>query len=138
MGGRRLERAAGPGAPDRAWRAFLVVGLCVVAATAVVGDPVRGWLVAVASAGAAGAAVAAVRRDPDRSNPAWLLAGGSVLLVPAYLLWYPLHLALDLDLPDPGITDALFLPRTPASCSASSASSGCAPPSTAASTGSTR
>ena len=96
--------------PDaRASNAFLLVGLgwCVV--IALVGDPLRGWLLAGASLAGAVAATAAYRRDPDRSGPAWYFALGAWLLVPAYVIWYPLTVRWELVLSSPAITDALFL-----------------------------
>jgi len=94
---------------EREARSFLLAGLTVAALTVVAPDPLRGWLLAGLSLAAAVAGAVAARRARDRSNPTWLLAAGAALLVPAYVIWYPLRLAWDLDLPDPGITDALFL-----------------------------
>ncbi|HEX4903071.1 MAG TPA: GGDEF domain-containing protein [Acidimicrobiales bacterium] len=84
-------------------------GLVLAATSAVVDDPLRGWLLLALCAATAVAGIVSVRREPDRANPAWFLAAGAVVLVPAYALWYPLRLAWDLDLPNPGITDVLFL-----------------------------
>jgi diguanylate cyclase (GGDEF)-like protein len=96
-------------APDRASNVFLLAGLAVAALTLVAGDPLRGWVLAATSLAAAVAATVAVRRNPDRSNPAWYFMAGAWLLVPAYVIWYPLRVAWDLVLTSPAITDWLFL-----------------------------
>ncbi|MFP5320783.1 MAG: putative bifunctional diguanylate cyclase/phosphodiesterase [Acidimicrobiia bacterium] len=104
------RRGRGHGAEgDGGSQRFLLAGTCIAALTVVVGDPLRGWLFAALCLAAAIAGVVAVRRAPSRTNPAWLLTAGAVLLVPAYTLWYPLRLAWDLELPNPGYTDVLFL-----------------------------
>jgi len=105
----RRGRGHAAGASASESRAFLLVGLAVAAVAAISPDPLRGWLLVGIAVAAAAAGIVAVVRQPDRSNPAWQLAAGAVLLVPAYLLWYPLRLAWDLDLGAPGITDVLFL-----------------------------
>jgi diguanylate cyclase (GGDEF)-like protein len=93
----------------RASNLFLLVGLTWATLTVVAGEPLRGWMFAGAClAGAVGATVA-VHRDPDRSNPAWFFMAGAWLLVPAYVVWYPLTVAWDLELTSPAITDALFI-----------------------------
>ncbi|MGK2950417.1 MAG: diguanylate cyclase domain-containing protein, partial [Acidimicrobiales bacterium] len=93
----------------RSARTFLLAGLIVAALMVVAGEPVRGWLLVALVVAAAGAGVVAVRRNPARDNPAWLLLFGAVLQVPAYALWYPARLEWDLELGNPGITDVLFL-----------------------------
>jgi diguanylate cyclase (GGDEF)-like protein len=96
-------------APGRSSDIFLLAGLVVACSTPLVGDPWRGWTLAAACLAGAVAATVAVRRDPDRSNPAWFFMAGAWLLVPAYVIWYPLTVAWDLVLTSPAITDWLFL-----------------------------
>ncbi len=93
----------------RASTAFLGFGIACCIVVALVGDPLRGWVLAGTSAAGAVAATVALRRDPGRSEPAWFFAIGAWLLVPAYVIWYPLTLRWDLELSAPAITDALFL-----------------------------
>ena len=88
---------------------FMSVGLVACAAMVVVGEPVRGWLLVALVTATAGTAVVAVRRRRSAGNPEWLLLVGTVLLVPAYTIWYPLTLRWDLRLGSPAITDWLFL-----------------------------
>ncbi|HAS09238.1 MAG TPA: hypothetical protein DCS55_01770, partial [Acidimicrobiaceae bacterium] len=96
-------------APGRASNVFLLLGLSAAALTVVADEPLRGWMLAAASLAGAVAATVAVRRDPDRSNPAWYFMAGAWILVPAYVIWYPLAVAWDLELTSPALTDWLFL-----------------------------
>jgi diguanylate cyclase (GGDEF)-like protein len=99
-------RAAGS---SRASAAFLAVGLVGTAVVALGEDPLRGWVFLALMVSAACCGVVAVRRDPSPSNPAWWVLAGAVLLVPAYLLWYPGALRWGLQLGSPSVTDWLFL-----------------------------
>jgi diguanylate cyclase (GGDEF)-like protein len=104
----RLDRArAGDGA--RASRAFLVAGAVAVSGMAVAPEPLRGWIFVAILVAATAAVAVAVRRAQSSSNPSWLLLVGAVVLVPAYVLWYPAKLQWDLELGSPSITDVLFL-----------------------------
>ena len=96
-------------APSRSSNVFLLLGLSAAALTVVADEPLRGWMLAAASLAGAVAATVAVRRDPDRSNPAWYFMAGAWILVPAYAIWYPLAVAWDLELTSPALTDWLFL-----------------------------
>jgi diguanylate cyclase (GGDEF)-like protein len=95
-------------------RAFLLLGGVAVALLGVVDDPVRGWLFVAILAAAAGAATLAARvaitETGGWGDPTVPVAAGLLLLVPAYVLWYPGAVAWDLQLGTPSITDALFLP----------------------------
>ncbi len=92
----------------RAARWYLASGLAICAGLAVVDDPWRGWLLVALCASAAGATGLAWRRYGGWSNlPATLVAVGAVLLVPAYVLWYPL--ASDRSVASVPVTDWLFL-----------------------------
>ncbi len=88
---------------------FLAVGSVACLLVATLGEPARGWLLVALVVATAGAGVFAVRRSPHARQPSWLLLAGSVLLVPAYVLWYPARLAWNLELGSPAITDWLFL-----------------------------
>ena len=101
----RLDEAA----RRHASRSFLAVGLPACAVVAVAGEPLRGWLLVALIVATALAGVVSLRADPDRRNPAWFLTAGAVLLVPAYILWYPARLQWHLDLGSPSIADWLFL-----------------------------
>jgi diguanylate cyclase (GGDEF)-like protein len=95
-------------------RAFLLLGGIAVALLGVVGEPVRGWLfvgiLATTAAGSVYAARLAVAERFGWHDPTVPVAAGLLLLLPAYVLWYPGALAWDLHLGSPAITDALFLP----------------------------
>ena len=103
------RRTATLRASDRASTTLLVVGLAWACATALAADPFRGWMLAGASLAAAVATTVAVHRQPSRTNPAWFFLAGAWLLVPAYVIWYPLTLRWDLSLASPAVTDLLFL-----------------------------
>ena len=106
MTGKRDETTSSSG--QHAARRYLASGLALSAVLAVAGDPWRGWLLVALSGSAALAAGHAWRRHGGWSNPpAALLALGAALLVPAYVLWYPVARAWALG-PIP-VTDWLFL-----------------------------
>ncbi len=105
----RLLHLGNEDARRGASRAFLAVGLALCAVVAVAGEPLRGWLLVVLIAAAALAGTASLRADPDRRNPTWFFTAGAVLLVPAYVLWYPARLHWHLELGSPSIADWLFL-----------------------------
>ncbi len=108
VGGRPSD---GSVAERREWlsRVVLFAGLMACALMAVIGEPWRGWLLVTLISGAAIAGMVALGHDGRRSNPTWFLTVGAVLLVPAYILWYPARLHWDLQLGSPAITDWLFL-----------------------------
>lgn len=82
-------------------RLYLLAGLALCVVIALVDDPLKGWMLAGLVPLNVVAGAIALRRDPDRDNPAWYLTAGSALLVPAYVLWYPARLAWDLELGSP-------------------------------------
>ena len=100
---------AGEAVPGRAAGVFLIAGMLAAGAMAVISDPARGWLLVGILAATNLAGIHTVRRDPRRSNPVWYLVAGSLLLLPAYTLWYPAVATWGLELGSPAITDALFL-----------------------------
>ena len=105
----RIFRLADEAARRRASRAFLIGGLPLCAVVAVAGEPLRGWLLVSLITATALASATALRSAPDRHNPGWFFTAGAILLVPAYLLWYPGRLLWHLDLGSPSIADWLFL-----------------------------
>ena len=90
-------------------RRFLVAGLVVSALAGIADGAVASILFVVPIVAAAAAGIAAVRRHGVGEAATFFLTAGAVLLVPAYLLWYPAVELFEVETGDPGLTDALFL-----------------------------
>ena len=104
------DRDTGGGvARASASRRFLVAGSVVSALAGLLDGAVGSMLFVLPIIGAAAAGIAAVRRHGARGAATFFLTAGAVLLVPAYLLWYPAVEWFGLETGDPGLTDALFL-----------------------------
>ena len=90
-------------------RRFLAAGLGVCALSAVVGGPLGAWLYVVPIVATAAIGVTVVWSKDGRESTTLLLVAGAVLLVPAYVLWYPAREQWELQFSNPGVTDVLFL-----------------------------
>lgn len=93
----------------RSSHVYLLIGAIAWCASLVAPEPIKGWVFVAFICATAVTGVVAVGRDPKRTNPAWLLTAGTFLLVPAYVLWYPVTLNWGYRFGSPGVTDVLFL-----------------------------
>jgi hypothetical protein len=87
--------------------AFLAAGTAAAVALDVLDGAARAWLFVAICIATSAATVAGLRRLPRGTGA--LLVLGMVLLLPAYVLWYPGAVAWRLDLGSPSVTDALFI-----------------------------